>query len=53
MSAITSTPTDAEAKNATKSGGLFSWTSAPAGYCPQTLTLRFEDHHQRRPEVAR
>ena len=37
MSAITSTPIDAEAKDELRPAGSSSWTSAPAAYCPQTL----------------
>jgi hypothetical protein len=52
MSATASTPKDAEAKNATTSARLFFLDLSAGGHCPQTLTLRFEDHHHWRPEVA-
>ena len=54
MSAIASKPIDAEAENAPTSGGLFFLDlSAGRILSRKPGWLRFEEHHQRRPEVAR
>ena len=53
MSAIASTPTDADAKNATMSARPFFLDLSAGRILSANLMLRFEDHHHRRPEVAR
>jgi hypothetical protein len=53
MSPIASTPIDAEGNFDPRPAGSSSWTSALAAHFRKPCWLRFEDHHQRKPEVAR
>jgi len=51
MSAIASTPTDAEAKNATMSARLFFLDLSAGRILSANPDAPIEDHHHRRPEV--